>query len=29
MLCAAPSSDTGLNLLSDVIERIDKKGPVE
>lgn len=29
MLCAAPSSDRGLNLLSDVIERIDKKGPVE
>lgn len=29
MLYAVPSSDTGLNLLSDVIERIDKKGSVE
>lgn len=29
MLYAVPSSDTGLNLLSDVIKRIDKKGPVE
>lgn len=29
MLCVVPSSETGLNLLSDVIERIDKKGPVE
>lgn len=29
MLCVVPSSETELNLLSDVIERIDKKGPVE
>lgn len=29
MLYAVPSSDTGLNLLSDVIERLDKKGTME
>lgn len=29
MLYAVPSIDTGLNLLSDVTERIDKKGTME